>query len=194
MRPVLKVTDEKAAAPTRDAAAAGTNAPAPIDGQAAHVVDHFFRHETGRLHGALTRLMGPGNLGLVEDVAQAALLKALRTWTIGGIPPNPSAWITQVAMNLARDTMRHHRMRSSKEDAVVTHVEQMRPASVDAAPTANVSLDQQEIRDDALRLMFVCCHPDVAPDAQVVMALKVLCGFNSSEIARAFLRSEAAIE
>ena len=194
MRPVLKVTDEKAAAPTRDAAAAGTNAPAPIDGQAAHVVEHFFRHETGRLHGALTRLMGPGNLGLVEDVAQAALLKALRTWTIGGIPPNPSAWITQVAMNLARDTMRHHRMRSSKEDAVVTHVEQMRPASVDAAPTANVSLDQQEIRDDALRLMFVCCHPDVAPDAQVVMALKVLCGFNSSEIARAFLRSEAAIE
>jgi RNA polymerase sigma-70 factor (ECF subfamily) len=168
-------------------------AAAPTAG-AAQVVEHFFRHETGRLHGALTRLMGPGNLGLVEDVAQAALLKALRTWSIGGIPPNPSAWITQVAMNLARDTMRHHRMRSSKEDAVVTHTEQMLPASVDPDASAASSLDPQEIREDALRLMFVCCHPDVAPDAQVVMALKVLCGFNSSEIARAFLRSEAAIE
>ena len=164
------------------------------NGGAAQVVEHFFRHETGRLHGALTRLMGPGNLGLVEDVAQAALLKALRTWSIGGTPPNPSAWITQVAMNLARDTMRHHRMRSSKEDAVVTHTEQMLPASIDPEASAAASLDPQEIREDALRLMFVCCHPDVAPDAQVVMALKVLCGFNSAEIARAFLRSEAAIE
>ena len=137
--------------------------------------------------------MGPGNLGLVEDVAQAALLKALRTWSIGGVPPNPSAWITQVAMNLARDTMRHHRMRFAKEDAVVTHTEQMAPTLPDAA-TAALALDAQEIREDALRLMFVCCHPELAPDAQVVMALKVLCGFNTAEIARAFLRSEAAIE
>lgn len=178
---MLKVADQKADA-------------APDASGAAHVVEHFFRHETGRLHGALTRLMGTGNLGLVEDIAQAALLKALRTWSIGGIPPNPSAWITQVAMNLARDTMRHHRMRASKEDAVVTHTEQMLPASLDTASSATASLNPQEIRDDALRLMFVCCHPDVAPDAQVVMALKVLCGFNSSEIARAFLRNEAAIE
>jgi RNA polymerase sigma-70 factor (ECF subfamily) len=193
VRPVLKVEPKKVAAVETQSVAA-PDAASGSGGAPAQVVEHFFRHETGRLHGALTRLMGPGNLGLVEDIAQAALLKALRAWSIGGIPPNPSAWITQVAMNLARDTMRHHRMRSSKEDAVVTHTEQMLPASLDSASSATASPDPQEIREDALRLMFVCCHPELAPDAQVVMALKVLCGFNSSEIARAFLRSEAAIE
>lgn len=152
------------------------------------VVEHFFRHETGRLHGALTRLLGPGNLSLVEDVAQGALLQAMRTWSIGGIPPNPSAWITRVAMNLARDTLRHRRMSYSKEDNIITHFEQMRPE----APAAGDG--EQEIRDDALRLMFVCCHPSLPPDAQVVLALKVLCGFSTGEIARAFLSSEAAIE
>lgn len=154
------------------------------------MVEHFFRHETGRLHGALIRLVGLQNLTLAEDVAQEALLRALRTWSMGGIPDNPSAWITRVAMNLAKDALRHQRMSAGKEPAIITHLEQTAPAS--AATAAGMS--DQEIRDDALRLMFVCCHPAVAPDAQVVLALKVLCGFSTGEIARAFLSSEAAIE
>src|SRR5882672_12655057 len=84
------------------------------------LVEHFFRHETGRLHGALIRLMGVQNLALAEDVTQEALLRALRMWSMGGVPPNPSAWITQVAMNLARDAMRHERMASTKEPAIIT--------------------------------------------------------------------------
>jgi len=154
----------------------------------ASVVEHFFRHETGRLHGALTRLLGPGNLSLVEDVAQGAMLQAMRTWSIGGIPPNPSAWITRVAINLARDATRHQRMAYGKQANIITHLEQLRPA---ARPAAE---EEHEIRDDALRLMFVCCHPSLGADAQVVLALKVLCGFSTGEIARAFLSSEAAIE
>jgi RNA polymerase sigma factor (sigma-70 family) len=153
------------------------------------VVEHFFRHETGRLHGALMRLLGPGNLSLVEDVTQGALLQAMRTWSIGGVPPNPSAWITRVAINLARDTLRHRRRSAGKETAIITHIEQMLP---DPAIAAGVA--ETEIRDDALRLMFVCCHPSLTTDAQVVLALKVLCGFSTTEIARAFLSSEAAIE
>jgi RNA polymerase sigma factor (sigma-70 family) len=152
------------------------------------IVEHFFRHETGRLHGALTRLLGPGNLTLVEDVAQGALLQAMRTWSIGGVPANPSAWITRVAINLARDTMRHRRMSFSKEPNIITHIEQLQP---DAPP---VAIGENEIRDDALRLMFVCCHPLLSSDAQVVLALKVLCGFSTAEIARAFLSSDAAID
>jgi RNA polymerase sigma-70 factor (ECF subfamily) len=154
----------------------------------AQVVEHFFRHETGRLHGALTRMLGPGNLTLVEDVAQGALLQAMRTWAIGGVPPNPSAWITRVAINLARDAMRHQRMSAGKEPAIITHLEQM------SSPLPTAADTEAEIRDDALRLMFVCCHPTLAADAQVVLALKVLCGFSTGEIARAFLSSEAAIE
>ncbi|MEO6245531.1 MAG: sigma-70 family RNA polymerase sigma factor [Opitutaceae bacterium] len=154
----------------------------------AGLVEHFFRHETGRLHGALVRLVGVHNLALAEDVTQEALLRALRAWSMGGIPPNPSAWITQVAMNLARDALRHTRMAHGKEPALVTHFDRTSamPAAVWAA--------ENEIRDDALRLMFVCCHPLIAPDAQVILALKVLCGFDTAEIARAFLGTEAAIE
>lgn len=154
----------------------------------AQLVDHFFRHETGRLHGALLRLVGVQNFALAEDVAQEAMLRALRTWSMGGVPPNPSAWITQVAMNLARDALRHERMATAKVPALVTHFERV-PATPAVAWAA-----AHEIRDDALRLMFVCCHPSIAPDAQVILALKVLCGFGTAEIARAFLSSEAAIE
>lgn len=155
---------------------------------ASGLIEHFFRHETGRLHGALVRLVGVHNLSLAEDVAQEALLRAFRTWSMGGIPANPSAWITRVAMNLARDALRHQRMSAAKEPALVTHHEQMRATPAVAWEAV------QEIRDNTLRLMFVCCHPAIAPDAQVVLALKVLCGFSTGEIARAFLSSEAAIE
>lgn len=168
------------------AAASGSEA---RDGEkrVAGMVDHFFRHETGRLHGALMRLLGPHNISLVEDVAQEAMLRAMRSWSMGGLPANPSAWITQVAMNLARDALRRNRMSASKEPGIITHFEQLLPETT--APDG-----EHQIRDDTLRLMFVCCHPSIAPDAQVVLALKVLCGFSTGEIARAFMSNEAAIE
>lgn len=169
--------------PSTAPAAAG-----PITERTTQLVEHFFRHETGRLHGALIRLLGVHNLTLAEDIAQEALLRAMRTWSIGGIPPNPSAWITQVAMNLARDALRHHRMSLAKQPSIIMHLEHRLPV----APAAGSG--DEEIRDDALRLMFICCHPSLAPDAQVVLALKVLCGFSTGEIARAFLSSDAAIE
>lgn len=172
--------------PTRSATDAAP--PPPVAAGPAELVEHFFRHETGRLHGTLTRLLGVQNLSLAEDLAQEAMLRALRTWSMGGVPPNPSAWITRVAINLARDALRHQRMSTGKESAIVTYLDQTRPNS--AAPAD----PDQGIRDDALRLMFVCCHPSIAADAQVVLALKVLCGFGTGEIARAFLTSEAAIE
>lgn len=167
--------------------AAGTDS-GPHREQATGLVENFFRHETGRLHGALVRLVGVPNLTLAEDVAQEAMLRALRAWSMGGIPANPSAWITQVAMNLARDALRHQRMSAAKQPAITTHVEQT------LATPAVAWEGTQEIRDDALRLMFVCCHPEIAADAQVILALKVLCGFSTREIARAYLSSEAAIE
>lgn len=169
----------------------GARKPAGVaasDSRPAQLVEHFFRHETGRLHGALIRAFGVHNLALAEDVTQEAMLRALRSWSMGGIPANPSAWITRVAMNLARDALRHQRMSGTKEPALVTHFEI-------TAPTPAVAVESaQTIRDDALRLMFVCCHPSIAPDAQVVLALKVMCGFSTGEIARAFLTSDAAIE
>jgi RNA polymerase sigma-70 factor (ECF subfamily) len=161
------------------------------DAASTQLVEHFFRHETGRLHGALIRLLGVNNFALAEDVAQEAMLRALRTWAMGGVPANPSAWITQVAMNLGRDALRRQCMAGGKEAAIITHLELAAPPA--PSPAASAERDH-EIRDDALRLLFICCHPSIAPDAQVVLALKVLCGFGTGEIARAFLSSEAAIE
>lgn len=160
----------------------------PAGGQPAQLVEHFFRHETGRLHGALIRLLGVQHLSLAEDIAQEALMKALHSWSMGGVPANPSAWITRVAMNLAKDALRHQRMSGAKTDAIVTFLDQTR------SPAEDIAGDAPAIRDDTLRLLFVCCHPSIAPDAQVVLALKVLCGFSTGEIARAFLSSDAAIE
>lgn len=176
-----------AADPHPPAPSAPAGAPSSSD-QPARLVEHFFRHETGRLHGALIRLLGVHNLALAEDVAQEAMLRALHSWSIGGIPANPSAWITRVAMNLGKDALRHHRMSAAKETAIVTHFEQTHATPAVAFESAH------EIRDDALRLLFVCCHPTLTPDAQVVLALKVMCGFGTGEIARAFLTSDAAIE
>jgi RNA polymerase sigma-70 factor (ECF subfamily) len=128
------------------------------------------------------------NLPLAEDIAQEAMLRALRAWAMGGVPPNPSAWITKVAMNLAKDALRHCNMSGSKETAIVTHFEQTHSIP------ARTATDAGEIRDDTLRLLFVSCHPLIPLDAQVILALKVLCGFSVGEIAQAFLSSEAAIE
>jgi RNA polymerase sigma-70 factor (ECF subfamily) len=94
-------------------------------------------------------------------------------------------------MNLGRDALRRQRMAGGKESALLTHFELGVPPA--PSPAASAERDQ-EIRDDALRLLFVCCHPSIAPDAQVVLALKVLCGFGTGEIARAFLSTEAAVE
>lgn len=152
------------------------------------LVEHFFRHETGRLHGALIRLLGVSNVSLAEDIAQEALLRAMRAWSMGGVPENPSAWITRVAMNLAKDTLRHRGMAAGKEDAIAYHIEHTASAPVAAVGQARA------IRDDTLRLLFVCGHPDIAPDAQVVLALKIICGFSTAEIASAFLATESAIE
>lgn len=162
--------------------------PQPVSPRASRLVEHFFRHETGRLHGALVRLLGVHNLALAEDVAQDALLRAMRAWSMGGVPANPAAWITRVAMNLGRDALRHQRMSAMKEPAVVTYFEQTHPTPALAWEAAC------GIRDDSLRLMFVCCHPSLAQDAQVVLALKMLCGFSTGEIARAYFSSDAAIE
>jgi len=160
----------------------------PPGAKPTQLVEHFFRHETGRLHGVLVRLFGPQHLALAEDVTQEAMMRALHAWSMGGVPAKPSAWIKRVAINLARDALRHQRMSFGKETAVATHFEQ-----VHSTPAADVAASDYEIRDDALRMMFVCSHPSIAPDAQVVLALKVLCGFDTGEIARAFLTTEAAI-
>jgi RNA polymerase sigma-70 factor (ECF subfamily) len=137
----------------------------------------------------LTRIFGIEHLNRAEDVVQETLIRALQTWPYYGIPKNPSAWITQVAKNLALDLIRRDKVFRKKENEIARLMEQISGGS----ETADSEFRPDRIADDRLRMMFTCCHPKIPQEMQVSLALKTLCGFSPAEIARAFLSSEAAI-
>src|SRR5205823_4472495 len=135
----------------------------------------------------LAGIFGVEHLSLAEDVVQEALARALQTWPFYGIPKNPSAWIMRASRNLAIDVVRRQKVFREKEAEIISLMD--RP---DSAPDAALFPDE-EISDDRLRMIFVCCHPSIPADAQVALALKTLCGFSITEISRAFLTTKAAI-
>jgi RNA polymerase sigma-70 factor (ECF subfamily) len=152
------------------------------------LVEHLFRHESAKLVATLTRIFGIEHWNLAEDVVQEALARALETWPYRGVPENPSAWIMRASRNLALDVIRREKVFRGKEPEIARLIEDSSSASLEAE-----ILLENELGDDRLRMMFVCCHPVIAPEAQVALALKTLCGFSVTEISRAFLTTEAAI-
>jgi RNA polymerase sigma factor (sigma-70 family) len=163
-----------------------SNAP---PGEISRLAEHFFRHEAGKLVSVLTGIFGIERLQLAEDVVQESLVRALQTWPYYGIPKNPAAWLTQTAKNLALDLIRREKSFRDKQTEIITFIDQW-----SSDPAAEVApIFDTEIRDGRLRLMFACCHPQLPPEAQTALALKTLCGFSTTEIAIAFLTTEAAI-
>ena len=153
------------------------------------LTEHLFRVEAGKLVSVLTGVFGIDHLQLAEDVVQEALVRAFRTWPYYGVPKNPAAWITQTAKNLAYDLLRREKLFREKQTEIADSVQRWSGDSVgDETPTF-----ETEIKDDRLRLIFACCHPLLAHEAQIALALKTLCGFSAAEIAKAFLTTEAAI-
>jgi RNA polymerase sigma factor (sigma-70 family) len=153
------------------------------------LINHLFRHEAGKLVAVLTRIFGPRNLELAEDVVQDTLLKALEHWKFHGIPNNPTAWLFTAARNKALDVVR--RERYQKEFAEDLSV--LLKSEYSAGATLQQVLQENEIQDEQLRMMFVCCHPSLAAEGQVALILKTLCGFSVTEIANAFLTNEETI-
>ena len=135
----------------------------------------------------LTGIFGVEHLNLAEDVVQEALARALQTWPFYGVPQNPAAWIMRASRNLALDVVRRQKVFREKEAEIVRLMD--RP---DVPPDQTVVLEE-EIADDRLRMMFVCCHPVVPAEAQAALALNTLCGFSVTEISHAFLTTDAAI-
>jgi RNA polymerase sigma factor (sigma-70 family) len=151
------------------------------------LVEHLFRHESAKMIATLTRIFGIEHLSLAEDVVQEALSRALETWPYRGIPEKPSAWIMRASRNLALDVIRRQKSFRAKEAEIAQLMER------DGSAGETAIFSEHEIADDRLRLMFVCCHPVIPPEAQVALALKTLCGFSVAEISHAFLTTEAAI-
>ena len=135
----------------------------------------------------LTRLLGPAHLELAEETVQEAMLRALQTWPYQGVPENAAAWLFRVAHNIAIDAVRRNRALGEKTGAIVAEL------SHAAAAAPNDPDLEEQLRDDELRMIFMCCHTDIPHDARVALSLKTVGGFGVREIARAFLADDAAI-
>jgi RNA polymerase sigma-70 factor (ECF subfamily) len=150
------------------------------------LVEHFFRHEFGRLCAVLTRSLGVRRLDLVEEVVQAALVQALETWARRGLPEDPGGWLYRTARNLAIDALRRERIHARSLSRLADDAER------EAAPLEAHFAD--EIGDEPLRLLFVCCHEAVPAESRVALALRTLGGFSTAEIARALLTTDANVQ
>jgi RNA polymerase sigma factor (sigma-70 family) len=154
------------------------------------LTEHLFRHEWGRMVGAVTRIFGVHNLALAEDVVQEAFCRATEVWAYRGVPENPSAWLMATAKNCALDALRRERTARTFAHELGRLVE----SEWTLAPVIEEAFGPNAIEDDLLRMMFSCCHPHLAEEAQVALMLNILCGFSVDEIASALASTHAAIE
>ena len=143
----------------------------------------IYREERPRALATLVRLLG--DLDLAEDALQEGFAIALERWPREGVPHNALAWLVSTARNRAIDRLRRVATLAGKRDEIAA----LQPAAVEP----HDGLDEEPLVDDRLRLIFTCCHPALALDAQVALTLKTLCGLSVEEIARAFLASPSTM-
>jgi RNA polymerase sigma-70 factor (ECF subfamily) len=153
-------------------------------------LEAVFRREAGRCTATLIRVLG--DIDLAEDAVAEAFAIAAEQWPQRGIPPNPGGWITTTARNRAIDRLRRDSTRVDRY--IAAHNMHAQDTDPNDAPERE-ALDRfvDVVPDDQLRLMFLCCHPALAADAQVALTLRLLGGLETSEIARCFLLPEATI-
>jgi RNA polymerase sigma factor (sigma-70 family) len=152
-------------------------------------IEALFRRESGRLISVLTRILGPGNLELAEDVMQDSFVVAMREWVRQGIPENPSAWLFTAARNRAIDAIRRERTRRTFAADLAMYLD----SEWTLAQTVDEAFGENWIKDDQLRMIFMCCHPVVPVESRVTLILKTLCGLSVPAIARALLTTESTI-
>ncbi|HEY8089243.1 MAG TPA: DUF6596 domain-containing protein [Polyangiaceae bacterium] len=153
---------------------------------AAGLVEHFFRHEYGRLVARLASKVGVRHVDLIEDAVQSSLASALTVWVAQGLPRDPGAWLHRAACNHLIGSLRLDARRLRILEAAAHDLER-----ADDGPAA--TRFDAEVRDDLLRMLFVCCDQDIPRDSRLVLALKTLCGFSTAEIALRLFTNEANV-
>ena len=146
----------------------------------ATAIERTYRESSGRAVATLARVFG--DIDLAEDAVQEAFVVASERWPATGVPPNPGGWIVTTARNKAVDRLRRESSRAGRETQATL-------LSADAEPPEEVG----PVEDDQLRLIFTCCHPALAPEAQLALTLRLIAGLQTAEIARAFLAPEATV-
>ena len=155
-------------------------------------VDHLARRSYSAMVARLVRALGARHLELAEDVVQEAFVRALRTWHPEGLPREPERWLQRVAKNLAIDTLRRRSLgevvASELGDWVLDDAHAPHSRSSDADGT-----DDEVAADDTLRMMFLCAHPSLPPEARSALVLKSVCGLGNAAIAAALLAKDATV-
>jgi RNA polymerase sigma-70 factor (ECF subfamily) len=142
-------------------------------------IEEVFRHESGRAVASLARIFG--DIDIAEEAVQEAFVVALERWPETGLPPSPAGWIITTARNRTIDRLRREAKRHER------HAEAALVRAQDEPPEVG------PVKDDQLRLIFTCCHPALAPNAQVALTLRLIAGLQTPEIARSFLTSESTM-
>ena len=153
------------------------------------LVDHLFRQEAGRMVAILTRLFGMHNLEMAEDILQDTFHQALKDWSAGQVPDNPSGWLMVVAKRKAINAVRRERLQRS----FAKDMDALLKSEWTTAYTMDQVFLEDEIRDSQLRMIFTCCHPSLPMEGQLALTLKTLCGFGVPEIAAAMLTTESNV-
>lgn len=150
--------------------------------QLSKTIEALYRSESGRVLATLVRLLG--DLDLAEESMHEAFAAALESWPRAGIPDKPRPWLISTARFKAIDVIRRRARFDGAQRDLVAHME---------LRINDVSLEDEEIEDDRLRLIFTCCHPALFPEGQVALTLREICGLTTEEIARAFLVTPATL-
>lgn len=150
--------------------------------------EHYFRREFARVVSVLSRRFGMHRVELCEDAVQTALLRAVQTWPDRGLPEDKSAWLYRVAFNEVLGALR----REKRADTSAGNEGEVERVAAESGTEDAVYLER-EVRDDQLRMMFVCANPAIPRESQIAFALKILCGFGTEEIALRLFQSPEAI-
>jgi len=156
--------------------------PPPVPEQLSRTIETLYRSESGRVLATLVRLLG--DLDLAEEAMHEAFAAALESWPQTGIPDKPRPWLISTARFKAIDNMRRRARFDGAQRDLIAHME---------SRTNDAPLEDEEIEDDRLRLIFTCCHPALPPEGQVALTLREICGLTTEEIARAFLVTPATL-
>lgn len=157
---------------------------APVEMQ--KTLTDIYRNESRRVLATLIRLLG--DFELAEEALHEAFTAALQQWPRDGLPANPRAWLVSAGRFKAIDQLR----RRARFDASLREIATQLEIEADADATAG-AVDDSGVEDDRLRLIFTCCHPSLARDAQVALTLREVCGLTTEEIARAFLSTPSTV-
>src|SRR5262249_29715377 len=154
----------------------------PVPEQFSRTIETLYRSESGRVLATLVRLLG--DLDLAEEAMHEAFAIALESWPQTGIPDKPRPWLISTARFKAIDAMRRRARFDGAQKDLIAHME---------SRANDVAIEDEEIEDDRLRLIFTCCHHALPPEGQVALTLREICGLTTEEIARAFLVTPATL-